>query len=194
MRCDVYYFNCWRLKLEGETENICVCTKACQPRYSWPLPALIYWEVKVGGTGMKGVRGAVFAGVYLLYLPNSSSRRKMMMAPTILDGLSWFSARFPSQSAELSEPGRQDTRAAAPAAVRERRAHIHDGRRAPAQEKQERARGRGRRGGRRCGCWGRDAGSRRTGSACRRGVRVQAAVPRVPGFAEAGPRVLERRA
>ena len=24
---DVYYYNCWRLKLEGETENICVCTK-----------------------------------------------------------------------------------------------------------------------------------------------------------------------
>ena len=25
--CDVYYYICWRLKLEGETENICVCTK-----------------------------------------------------------------------------------------------------------------------------------------------------------------------
>ena len=24
---DVYYYNCWRLKLEGETESICVCTK-----------------------------------------------------------------------------------------------------------------------------------------------------------------------
>ena len=24
---DVYYYNRWRLKLEGETENICVCTK-----------------------------------------------------------------------------------------------------------------------------------------------------------------------
>ena len=24
---DVYYYICWRLKLEGETENICVCTK-----------------------------------------------------------------------------------------------------------------------------------------------------------------------
>ena len=24
---DVYYYICWRLKLEGETENIGVCTK-----------------------------------------------------------------------------------------------------------------------------------------------------------------------
>ena len=24
---DVYYYTCWRLKLEGETENMCVCTK-----------------------------------------------------------------------------------------------------------------------------------------------------------------------
>ena len=24
---DVYYYNCWRLKLERETESICVCTK-----------------------------------------------------------------------------------------------------------------------------------------------------------------------
>ena len=24
---DVYYYIGWRLKLEGETENICVCTK-----------------------------------------------------------------------------------------------------------------------------------------------------------------------
>ena len=24
---DVYYYNCWRLKLEGETENMGVCTK-----------------------------------------------------------------------------------------------------------------------------------------------------------------------
>ena len=24
---DVYYYNCWRLKLEGETENMCVWTK-----------------------------------------------------------------------------------------------------------------------------------------------------------------------
>ena len=24
---DVYYYICWRLKLEGETENICICTK-----------------------------------------------------------------------------------------------------------------------------------------------------------------------
>ena len=26
-RCDVYYYICWRLKLEGETENMGVCTK-----------------------------------------------------------------------------------------------------------------------------------------------------------------------
>ena len=48
---DVYYYICWRLKLEGETENIGVVRRsgrACQPRYSWPLPALIHWEVKVG--------------------------------------------------------------------------------------------------------------------------------------------------
>ena len=30
--------------------------------YSWPLTALIHWEVKVGGTGMKDVGGAVLAG------------------------------------------------------------------------------------------------------------------------------------
>ena len=24
---DIYYYTCWRLKLEGETENMCVCTK-----------------------------------------------------------------------------------------------------------------------------------------------------------------------
>ena len=40
--------------------------RACQPRYSWPLPALIHWEVKVGGTGMKEVRGAVFVGDVML--------------------------------------------------------------------------------------------------------------------------------
>ena len=33
-----------------------------QPQYSWPLPALIHWEVKVGGRGMKDVGGAVLAG------------------------------------------------------------------------------------------------------------------------------------
>ena len=27
IRDDVYYYNCWRLELEGETESICVCTK-----------------------------------------------------------------------------------------------------------------------------------------------------------------------
>ena len=129
--------------------------------------------------------------------------RRSGMAPTILGVLklgclsplfAFRSALFSLASAELSELGRQDTRAAAPAAVRERRAHIHDGRRAPAQEKQERARGCGRRGGRRCGCGGRNAGSRTRGSACRRRVRVQAAVPRVSGFAEARLRVLQRRA
>ena len=58
---DVYYYMRWRLKLEGETENTGVCTKCTKERkgvtaevlYSWPLPALIHWEVKVGGTGMK---------------------------------------------------------------------------------------------------------------------------------------------
>ena len=29
---------------------------------SWPLPALIHWEVKVGGKSMKDVGGAGFAG------------------------------------------------------------------------------------------------------------------------------------
>ena len=33
-----------------------------QPRYSWPLPALIHWEVKARGTSMKDVGGAGFAG------------------------------------------------------------------------------------------------------------------------------------
>ena len=33
----------------------------CPPIFA-ALPALIHWEVKVGGTGMKDVRGAVFAG------------------------------------------------------------------------------------------------------------------------------------
>ena len=35
---------------------------ACQPRYSWPLPALIHWEVKAGSRSMKDVGGAVLAG------------------------------------------------------------------------------------------------------------------------------------
>ena len=97
---------------------------------------------------------------------------------------------FPSQALSCRSSAAKQRAAAPAAAVSGRRAHIHDGRGAPTQEKQERARGCGRRGGRRCGCWGRDAGSRRKGRACRRGVRVQAAVPRVPGFAEAGPHVL----
>ena len=29
---------------------------------TWPLPALIHWEVKVGGRSMKDVGGAVLAG------------------------------------------------------------------------------------------------------------------------------------
>ena len=36
-----------------------------QPRYSWPLPALSHWEVKVGkvgGTSINDVRGTGFAG------------------------------------------------------------------------------------------------------------------------------------
>ena len=33
-----------------------------QPRYSWPLPALSHWEVKVGRTSMKEGRGTGFAG------------------------------------------------------------------------------------------------------------------------------------
>ena len=33
-----------------------------QPRYSWPLAALIHWEVKVGGKSMKDVGGAGGAG------------------------------------------------------------------------------------------------------------------------------------
>ena len=35
---------------------------AIQPRYSWPLPALIHCGVKVGGKSMKDVGGAVLAG------------------------------------------------------------------------------------------------------------------------------------
>ena len=36
-----------------------------QPQYSWPLPALIHWEVKVGGTGMKDVGGAVLMMMFI---------------------------------------------------------------------------------------------------------------------------------
>ena len=42
-----------------------VCTKerkGVASRYSWPLPALIHWEVKARGTSMKDVGGAGFAG------------------------------------------------------------------------------------------------------------------------------------
>ena len=56
------------LKLEGETENKCVCTKEWKGVTAEvlmatliTLPALIQWEVKVGGTGMKDVGGAVLA-------------------------------------------------------------------------------------------------------------------------------------
>ena len=63
---DVYYYNCWRLKLEGETENMGVCTKERRGGTAEvlmaPLPALIHWEVKLGGTSMKDVGGASFAG------------------------------------------------------------------------------------------------------------------------------------
>ena len=31
--------------------------RAIQPRYSWPLPALIHWEVKVGGQKHEGCGG-----------------------------------------------------------------------------------------------------------------------------------------
>ena len=70
---DVYYYMRWRLKLEGETENTGVCTKerkgvTAEVLYSWPLPALIHWEVKVGGTGMKDVGGAVLAGISSRFL------------------------------------------------------------------------------------------------------------------------------
>ena len=42
--------------------------RAVQPRYSWPLPALIHWEVKVGGKSMEDVGGAGFAGSSLPFL------------------------------------------------------------------------------------------------------------------------------
>ena len=35
--------------------------KAIHPRYSWPLLALIHWEVKVGGKSIEEMRGASFA-------------------------------------------------------------------------------------------------------------------------------------
>ena len=64
---DVYYFIRWRRKLEGETENMGVCTKerkgvTAEVLRATPLPALIHWEVKVGGRGMKDAGGAVLAG------------------------------------------------------------------------------------------------------------------------------------
>ena len=62
----VYYYIRWRLKLEGETENMGVCTKERRGGTAEvlmaPLPALIHWEVKLGGTSMKDVGGASFAG------------------------------------------------------------------------------------------------------------------------------------
>ena len=36
--------------------------KAWQQRYSWPLPALSHWDVKVGGTSMEEMRVPCFAG------------------------------------------------------------------------------------------------------------------------------------
>ena len=51
---------------EGETENMGVCTKERRGGTAEvlmaPLPALIHWEVKLGGTSMKDVGGAGFAG------------------------------------------------------------------------------------------------------------------------------------
>ena len=63
-----YYYISERLTLEGETENMGACTKERKGitaevlRYSWPLPALSHWEVKVGGTSMEEMWGAGFAG------------------------------------------------------------------------------------------------------------------------------------
>ena len=47
---DVYYYIRWRLKLEGETENMGVCTKEQKGVTAAVLgpPPLIHWEVKVG--------------------------------------------------------------------------------------------------------------------------------------------------
>ena len=66
---DVYNYIRWRLKLEGETENKGVCTKerkgvTAQIIMATPCTTLIqvHWQVKVGGTGMKDVGGAVLAG------------------------------------------------------------------------------------------------------------------------------------
>ena len=66
---DVYYSIGERLKLEGEAENMGVSAKKRKGMKavvlmatSWPLPAPIQWEVKVGGKSMEEVRGASFAG------------------------------------------------------------------------------------------------------------------------------------
>ena len=62
-----YYYISERLTLEGETENMGACTKERKGitaevlRYSWPLPALSHWEVKVGGASMEEMWGAGFA-------------------------------------------------------------------------------------------------------------------------------------
>ena len=72
---DVYHYIRWRLKLEGETENTGVCTKERKgvtaevyTRYSGPLPALIHWEVKVGGRSMKDVtRGSTGSLPYTVH-------------------------------------------------------------------------------------------------------------------------------
>ena len=79
-------------KAQRETENMGVCTNVTTKRkgvtaevlveYSWPLPALIHWEVKVGGTSMKDVGGAGFAGSSPPFL----GRERMMMFITIFAG------------------------------------------------------------------------------------------------------------
>ena len=67
---NVYYYICERLKLEGETEKMGVCTKERKGVTAEVLMATPCtnslgekgWEVKVGGTSMKDVGGAGFAG------------------------------------------------------------------------------------------------------------------------------------
>ena len=63
---DVYYCICSRLESSKGRRRLWAFVRrsgrAYQSRYSWPLPALIHWDVKVGDTSMKDVGGAGFAG------------------------------------------------------------------------------------------------------------------------------------
>ena len=61
--------------------------RAVQPRYSWPPPALIHWEVKVGGKSMEDVGGAGFAGSSPPFLGLREGRGLLKIPRGDIDGL-----------------------------------------------------------------------------------------------------------